>query len=84
MFFARSEGCLGHKTPDYCCNFSSWHHSINRVFKEHPPTHPLEKADLVGRVSLRSNRTDRCRKNATNVHLGNEKATATLQQSKLM
>jgi hypothetical protein len=41
---------------------------INRAFKEHTPTHSWQTADLIGRVSLASDK---------NGHLGNEKATAT-------
>ena len=69
-------GARGFKTPNCCCDFSLRHHSINWQFKEHTPTHSWQKADLIGRVSLASDRTDGCRKNATNGHLRNEKATA--------
>ncbi len=50
------------KMPNYCCDFSSRHHSISRAFKEHTPTHTWQKADLIGRVSLASHRTDGRRK----------------------
>jgi len=53
------------------------YHSINLVFKEHTPTHSWQKADPNGRISLASDRTDTgAEKNATDGHLGNEKATA--------
>jgi hypothetical protein len=68
-------GVWGFKTPNYCCNFSSWHHSINRAFKEHTPTHSWQKADLlVASHSLAIGWTG-AGKNATNGHLGNVKAT---------
>ena len=78
-FLSGVKGVWGFKTPDYCFYVSSRHHSINRAFKEHTPTHSWQKEELlIGRVSLASDRTDgRRKKNATNGHLGNEKATAT-------
>ena len=33
-------------------------HSINWVFKEHKPTHSCQKAELIGSVSLASDRAD--------------------------
>ena len=56
-----------------------WYHIINRVFREHTPTHSWQKADQIeiGRVSLASNRRTGAEKNATNGHTGNDKATTT-------
>ncbi len=71
-FLSGVRGVWGFKTPDYCYDVSLRHHSINRVFKEHTPTHSWQKAELIGRVSLASDRTD-----ATNGHLGNKKTTTT-------
>ena len=61
-FLSGVRGVWGFKAPDYCCDISSWHHSINRAFKEHTPTHSCQKADLIGRVSLASDRMDGRRK----------------------
>jgi len=59
-FLPGVRGVWGFKTPEYCCDVSSRHRSINRAFKEH--THSLlAKADLIGCISLASDRTDRRR-----------------------
>jgi hypothetical protein len=42
-FLPGVSGVWGFKTPDYCCDVSSRHHSINRAFKEQTPTHSWQK-----------------------------------------
>ena len=54
-FLSGVRGVWGFKMPDYCCDISSWHHSINRAFKEHTPTHSGKSRSSWSRLS---NRTD--------------------------
>ncbi len=69
-------GVWGFKTPDYCCDVSSRHCSINWALKNtHPLTPGKNQIQLVASHSLAIGRAPG--KNATNGHLGKEKATAT-------
>jgi hypothetical protein len=58
IFLPGASGIWGFKTPNYCCDVLSRHHSINRAFKEHTPTRYWQKAELIGHVSIASDRTN--------------------------